>query len=77
MSVQNPGSPNRDNFGSPLRKSLEKEPFGCKCGEELQENPGEGREAIAPLIIKKVQIVQRRKEMPPNDGIVLPENVHV
>jgi hypothetical protein len=26
---QSPGSPNRDNFGTPLRESREKEPFGC------------------------------------------------
>jgi len=36
MSVQSPGSPNRDNFGTPLWESHEKEPFGCKCGKELQ-----------------------------------------
>jgi hypothetical protein len=36
MSVQSPGSPNRDNFETPLWESQEKEPFGCKCGGELQ-----------------------------------------
>jgi hypothetical protein len=36
MSVQSPGSPNRDNFGTPLWESRKKEPFGCKCNEELQ-----------------------------------------
>jgi len=36
MSVQSPGSSNRDSFGTPLWKSQEKEPFGCKCGRELQ-----------------------------------------
>jgi len=36
MSAQNPGSPNRDSFGTPLWESREKEPFGCKCGRELQ-----------------------------------------
>jgi len=35
MSVQSPKSPNRDNFGTPLWESWEKEPFGCKCGGEL------------------------------------------
>jgi len=27
MSVQSPGNPNRDNFGTPLWESREKEPF--------------------------------------------------
>jgi len=53
MSAQNPGSPNRDNFGTPPWESREKEPFGCKCGGELHiilyggrwwlpPNPGHG-----------------------------------
>ncbi len=40
-------------------------------------NPGKGREATAPSIIRKIQIIQRGKEMPPDGGIVLPENVQV
>jgi hypothetical protein len=36
MSAQGFESPNRDSFGTPLWESQEKEPFGCKCGEELQ-----------------------------------------
>jgi hypothetical protein len=36
MSVQSPGSPNRDSFGTPLWESQEKEPFGCKSRGELQ-----------------------------------------
>jgi hypothetical protein len=35
MDAQSHGSPNRDNFGTPLWESREKEPFGCKCGGEL------------------------------------------
>jgi hypothetical protein len=53
MSAQSPRSPNRDNFGTPFSESREKEPFGCKCGRELQiilyggrwwlpSNPGRG-----------------------------------
>jgi hypothetical protein len=34
MSVQSPGSPNRDSFGTPFWGSREKKPFGCKCGGE-------------------------------------------
>jgi hypothetical protein len=29
MTVQSPGSPNRDNFGTPLWESWDKKPFGC------------------------------------------------
>jgi hypothetical protein len=36
MNAQSPGSSNRDNFGTPLWESREKEPFGCKCDRELQ-----------------------------------------
>jgi hypothetical protein len=36
MSVQSFGSPNWDNFGTPLWESQEKEPFGCKSRGELQ-----------------------------------------
>jgi hypothetical protein len=36
MSAQSPESPNQDSFGTPLWESREKEPFGCKCDEELQ-----------------------------------------
>jgi hypothetical protein len=43
MSVQSPGSPNQDNFGTPLWESREKEPFGCKCSGELQIIPYGGR----------------------------------
>jgi hypothetical protein len=41
------------------------------------ENPGEGEEATAPSNIRKVQIIHGGKEMPPNGGIVFPENVQV
>jgi hypothetical protein len=37
MSTQSLGSSNRDNFGTPLWESQEKESFGCKCGGELQK----------------------------------------
>jgi hypothetical protein len=36
MNTQSPGSLNRDSFGTPPWESREKEPFGCKCGGELQ-----------------------------------------
>jgi len=36
MNAQNLGSPNQDNFGTPLWESLEKVPFGCKYGGKTQ-----------------------------------------
>jgi hypothetical protein len=36
MNAQNPNSPNRDNFRTPLWKSWEKVPFGCKCDGVMQ-----------------------------------------
>ncbi len=36
MSVQSPGTPTRDSFGTPTWESQEKEPFGCSFGGELQ-----------------------------------------
>jgi hypothetical protein len=36
MNAQSPGSPNRDNFGTPLWESQEKVPFGCKCGRKAK-----------------------------------------
>jgi len=35
MNVQSPGTPTRDNFGTPTWESQEKEPFGCSLGKEL------------------------------------------
>jgi len=35
MSVQSPGTPTRDSFGTPTCESREKEPFGCSLGGEL------------------------------------------
>jgi len=37
MNAQNPRSPNRDSFGTPLWESWEKEPFGCKCSGKLHK----------------------------------------
>jgi len=50
MSVQNPGSPNRDSFGIPLWESREKKPFGCKCGGELQKVLYGGRWWLPPSV---------------------------
>jgi hypothetical protein len=36
MNSQSFGSPNRDNFGTPLWESQDKKPFGCGCRREAQ-----------------------------------------
>jgi hypothetical protein len=36
VSVQSPGSPTQDSFGTPLWESQENVPFGCSSREELQ-----------------------------------------
>jgi hypothetical protein len=36
MMAQSPRSPNRDNFGTPLWESRDKEPFGRGCGGAMQ-----------------------------------------
>jgi len=77
MDAQSPGSPNRDSFGTPPWECREKVPFKCSLHGKLQSEPHAGREAAAPSIIRKVHKIQRREEVPPNGGIVLPENVHV
>jgi hypothetical protein len=48
MSVQSPGSPNRNNFGTPLWESWEKKPFGCKCSRKLQRILYGGRWWLPP-----------------------------
>jgi hypothetical protein len=76
MVAQSPGSPNWYSFGTPLWESRDKKPFGCTLHERTQGEPLAGREATAPSIIRKVQIVQRGKEMPRNRGVILTQNVH-
>jgi len=48
MHIQSPGSPNQDNFETPLWESQEKKPFGCKCGGELQRILYGGRWWLPP-----------------------------
>jgi len=43
MNTQSLGSPNRDNFRTPLWESWEKVPFRCKCSGETQRILYEGR----------------------------------
>jgi len=58
MSVQSPGTPTRDNFGTPTWESREKESFGCSLGEKLQSilygrrwwlplSPGRGESCVS------------------------------
>jgi hypothetical protein len=36
MTIQSPGSPNRDSFGTPLWESRDKKPFGCSLRRVTQ-----------------------------------------
>jgi hypothetical protein len=43
MRPQSRGSPNVDNFGTPIRESRDKKPFGCGPAERCKVNyMGEG-----------------------------------
>jgi len=48
MSVQSPGTPTRDNFGTPAWESQEKEPFGCSLRGETQRILYGGRWWLPP-----------------------------
>jgi len=48
MNAQSLGSPNQDNFGTPLWESREKVPFGCKCDGETQRILYGGRWWLPP-----------------------------
>jgi len=37
MTSQSPGTPNRDNFGTPPWESQDKKPFGCRCHGKAQK----------------------------------------
>jgi len=50
MNTQSPGSPNRDNLGTPLWESREKVSFGCKCGSEMQRILYGGRWWLPPSL---------------------------
>jgi hypothetical protein len=70
-------TPTRDSFETPTWESWEKEPFGCSLRGVTQRTPGEGEEAATTSIIRIIQEVQGGEVMPPNGGIVRPENVQV
>jgi hypothetical protein len=48
MSSQSSGTPTRDNFETPTRKSREKEPFGCSIRQELRSILQGGRWWLPP-----------------------------
>jgi hypothetical protein len=50
MIVQSPGSPNRDNFGTPLWESREKVPFRCSLCERTQRILYGGRWWLLPSL---------------------------
>ncbi len=50
MNLQSPGSPNRDNFGTPPWESRDKKPFGCRCHGEMQRILYGGRWWLPPSL---------------------------
>jgi len=71
MSVQSPGIPIRDSFGTPTWESREKEPFGCSfCGETqrilyggrwwLPPSPGRGESCVSkcPWLVSTPKVFQ-------------------
>jgi hypothetical protein len=48
MTVQSPGSPNRDSFGTPLWESRDKKPFGCSLRRVTQSILYGGRWWLPP-----------------------------
>jgi hypothetical protein len=48
MMAQSPGSPNQDNFGTPLWESRDKEPFERGRGEATQRILYGGRSWLPP-----------------------------
>jgi hypothetical protein len=48
MVAQSPGSPNRDNFGTPFWESREKVPFGCSLRGRTQRILYGGRWWLPP-----------------------------
>jgi hypothetical protein len=68
MTVQSPGSPNRDSFGTPLWESRDKKPFGCRLRRVTQSilyggrwwlppSPGRGEssESKCPWLVPNTQ----------------------
>ncbi len=75
MNAQSPGSPNRDSFGTPPWESREKEPFGCSLRAELQGEPLAGRGATALSVIREIEEVQGREQVPRDGGLALSKDV--
>jgi hypothetical protein len=48
MSFQSPGSPNRDNFGTPPWESRNKKPFRCRCHGQMKRILYGGRWWLPP-----------------------------
>jgi hypothetical protein len=50
MSVQSPGTPTQDSFGTPTWESREKKPFGCSLRDETQRILYGGRWWLPPSL---------------------------
>ncbi len=77
MRLQSRESPGWRSFGTPTRESRDKKAISMWAPWRGARNPAKGEEAAVTSIIKKVQEVQGGEVMPPNGGIVHPENVQM
>ncbi len=82
MSSQSPGTPPgtisrqfRDNFGTPFRESWEFVPFGCSPHGASQGEPLAGRGATAPSVIREIEEVHGREQVPRDGGLALSKDV--
>ncbi len=73
MGLQSPGSPAGRDFGSPGSEK----PFGCGLRGESQGEPLAGRGATAPSIIREIEEVQGREQVPRDGGLALSKDVTV
>jgi hypothetical protein len=77
MRPQSCGSPNFGNFRTHTWESQDKMPLGWwSCGYSQGETLA-GREAAAPSSIRIIDEIQWGEVMPPDGGIVRPENVQM
>ncbi len=65
----------RDNFGTPFRESWEFVPFGCSPHGASQGEPLAGRGATAPSVIREIEEVHGREQVPRDGGLALSKDV--
>jgi hypothetical protein len=52
-------------------------PFECKCSGEAQGEPFSKREVTAPSVIREIEKIKGREQVPRNGSLALPKDVTV